>query len=67
MPNSELPQPVTLEGIKTLAREIKVERQITHCQALEVAAQLAGFNTYAHARTVLTAAVNSEKVAGRGE
>jgi hypothetical protein len=36
-------RPSTLDGIKRLAKRIKVERAIRHSQALDESAQLAGF------------------------
>lgn len=51
--SSEAIRPSTLDGIKRLANSIKVERGIKHIPALEVAAQLAGFQNLKHAQNVL--------------
>lgn len=51
--SSEAIRPATMEGIKRLANSIKVERGIKHTPALEVAAQLAGFQNFRHAQNVL--------------
>lgn len=48
--SSEAIRPSTLDGIKRLANSIKVERGIKHIPALEVAAQLAGFQNLKHAQ-----------------
>jgi hypothetical protein len=47
-----------MDGIKRLANSIKVERGIKHLPALEVAAQLAGFQNLKHAQNVLRAGGN---------
>lgn len=43
----------TLDSIKHDAKVIKERDGFGHCQALEVAARNAGFNTYAAAKAVL--------------
>lgn len=53
--SSEAIRPSTMDGIKRLANSIKVERGIKHIPALEVAAQLAGFQNLKHAQNVLRA------------
>ncbi len=51
MNRPELP---AITHLKNQARFIKKDRpELTHSQALEAAAKAAGFNTYAHARSVL--------------
>jgi hypothetical protein len=47
-----------MDGIKRLANSIKVERGIKHIPALEVAAQLAGFQNLKHAQNVLRSGGN---------
>jgi len=56
--SSEAIRPSTMDGIKRLANSIKVERGIKHLPALEVAAQLAGFQNLKHAQNVLRAGGN---------
>src|ERR1035437_7702289 len=51
--SSETIRPSTMDGIKRLAKLIKVERGIQHTPALEVAAKSAGFQNFKHARNVL--------------
>lgn len=51
--SSEAIRPSTMDGIKRLANSIKVERGIKHIPALEVAAQLAGYQNLKHAQNVL--------------
>lgn len=53
--SSKIIQPSTLVGIKRLAKSIKTERNIQHVQALNVAAQTAGFQNFKHASNVLQA------------
>lgn len=45
--------PSTLEGIKRTAKRIKKAEGITHTQALEKAAKLAGYQNYRHALNTL--------------
>jgi hypothetical protein len=45
--------PSTLDGIKRLAKTIKVERDVRHHQALDAAAQAAGYQNFCHASNVL--------------
>lgn len=56
--SSEAIHPSTMDGIKRLANSIKVERGIKHIPALEVAAQLAGFQNLKHAQNVLKSGAN---------
>jgi hypothetical protein len=51
--SSEAICPTTLEGIKRLAKSLKVERDIRHVQALDVASQAAGFQNFRHASNSL--------------
>ena len=53
--SSEAIRPSTMDGIKRLAKSIKVERGIQHTQALDAAAQVAGFQNFGHAGNVLRA------------
>lgn len=46
-------RPSTLDGIKRLAISLKAEQQIQHARALDLAAQAAGFQNFAHAGNVL--------------
>jgi hypothetical protein len=45
--------PSTLEGIKRLAKPLKRERRISHSQALDAAAQQAGYASFRHAQKQL--------------
>lgn len=49
-------QPTTIEGIKRLAKSIKVERTIKYTLALDIASQAAGFQNFPHATRVLSSA-----------
>lgn len=51
--SSEAIRPSTMDGIKRLAKSIKVERGIQHVRALDDAAKSAGFQNFKHARNVL--------------
>jgi hypothetical protein len=51
--SSEAIRPTTLEGIKRLAKSLKVERRVQHVQALDVASQAAGFQNFRHASNAL--------------
>lgn len=51
--SSEAIRPSTMDGIKRLANSIKIERGIKHMPALEVAAQMAGFQNLKHAQNAL--------------
>lgn len=42
-------RPSTIDGIKSLAKSIKRDKGIKHSEALECAAQAAGFNNFIHA------------------
>jgi len=54
MPNEAI-RPTTLTGIKTLAKELKVRNGIRHSAALDKAAQVAGYQNFAHAHRQLSA------------
>jgi hypothetical protein len=47
-------RPSTLDGIKRLAKVIKVRQQIQHARALDEAAKHAGFQNFRHAQNRLT-------------
>ena len=51
--SSEAIRPTTLEGIKRLAKSLKVERGVQHVQALDAASQAAGFQNFRHASNAL--------------
>lgn len=51
-------RPSTMDGIRRLAKSIKVKRGIQHTPALEVAAQLAGYQNLKHAQNVLRSGGN---------
>ena len=59
--SSEAIRPSTMDGIKRLAKSLKVERGIQHTQALNAAAQAAGFQNFRHAGNVLRAAPKTER------
>lgn len=60
--SSESIRPSTLDGIKRLAKSLKVERGIQHVRALDEAAQAAGFQSYRHAtHTLPTTAPKAER------
>ncbi len=46
-------RPLSLDGIKRLARTLKAECGVTHTEALELAARQAGYQSYTHARRQL--------------
>ncbi|NCY24864.1 MAG: hypothetical protein EBX37_08340, partial [Alphaproteobacteria bacterium] len=54
-------RPSTLDGIKRLASSIKAEQIILHARALDLAAQSAGFQNYAHAGNVLRNTPGTER------
>lgn len=56
--SSEAIRPSTLDGIKRLAKSLKVERGIQHVRALDDAAQEAGFQNFRHASKVLSSAAH---------
>jgi hypothetical protein len=63
--SSEAIRPTTLEGIKRLAKLLKTERGIQHIQALDVAAQAAGFQNFRHAsNTLRTDQAQEQKIPG---
>lgn len=43
----------TTNGIKSKARVIKREQNVTHCEALNIAARISGFLNYNHAHLEL--------------
>lgn len=59
--SSEAIRPSTMDGIKRLAKSLKVERGIQHAQALDAAAQAAGFENFRHAGNVLRATLKAER------
>lgn len=52
-------RPSSIDGIKRLAKSIKVAQGIRHTEALDVAARAAGYQNYRHASNVLSK-VNSD-------
>lgn len=53
----------SIGGIKSKARAIKRDQNITHCEALDIAARISGFLNYNHARRELQkVAIDSEGV-----
>lgn len=58
--SSEAIRPSTLDGIKRLAKSLKVERGIKYLRALDDAAQLAGFQNFRHASNVLRTATKPD-------
>lgn len=58
-------RPSTLDGIKRLAKSIKVEQGVPHVRALDDAAQRAGFQNFRHAANVLRNAVKPERARAR--
>lgn len=52
-------RPSSIDGIKRLAKSIKVAQGIQHTEALDVAARAAGYQNYRHASNVLSK-VNSD-------
>ena len=52
--SSEAIRPSTMDGIKRLAKSIKVERRMRHLLALDAAAQAAGYQNFRHAGNVLS-------------
>jgi hypothetical protein len=59
--SSEAIRPSTLDGIKRLAKSLKIERGIQHVRALDDAAQVAGFQNFRHASNVLSTAAKPER------
>lgn len=47
-------RPSSLDGIKSLAKKLKQQRSIRHTEALEVASRQAGFESFVHARRLLS-------------
>lgn len=58
--SSEPIRPSTVDGIKRLAKSLKTKRGIKHSQALNEAAQAAGFQNFRHARRSLHSAPGPE-------
>ena len=54
-------QPKTEGGIKRLARQIKKSQNISHNEALNVAAKKAGFQNYKHAKNNLQGSTSNSK------
>lgn len=54
-------RPSSLDGIKRLAKSLKVERGIQHVRALDEAARLAGFQNFRHARKALRDGARPER------
>lgn len=52
--SSEAIRPSTMDGIKRLAKSIKVERGMRHLQALDASAQAAGYQNFRHAGNALS-------------
>ncbi|MFZ6657213.1 DUF5623 domain-containing protein [Undibacterium sp. TJN19] len=46
-------RPSTLIGIKSLAKDLKLEKKIQHSEALNQAARMAGFSNFSHAQNQL--------------
>lgn len=63
--SDEIIRPSTLDGIKRLAKSLKVERGIQHVRALDQAAQAAGYQNFRHARNVLGDAAKPKRRGGR--
>lgn len=54
-------KPTSIGGIKKLAKELKRDTNSTHFQALNLAAQLAGFHNFNHAESSLDASASTKK------
>lgn len=54
-------RPSSLDGIKRLAKSLKVERGIQHIRALDEAARLAGFQNFRHASKALRNGIKPER------
>ncbi len=54
-------RPSSLDGIKRLAKSLKVERGIQHIRALDEAARLAGFQNFRHASKALRNGVKAKR------
>ncbi|MDO8909515.1 MAG: DUF5623 domain-containing protein [Pseudohongiella sp.] len=59
--SSEAIRPSSLDGIKRLAKSIKLERGVQHAGALDYAAQAAGFQNFRHADNVLRTVPKQER------
>jgi len=60
--SSEAIRPSSLDGIKRLAKSLKVERGIQHVRALDDAARSAGFQNFRHASNVLRGGAEPERL-----
>src|SRR5690606_21326477 len=60
MPSQTI-RPSTMEGIQRLAKSLRGELSIKHLQALDAAAQAAGFQNFRHARNQLRAVPKIER------
>ncbi|MDP3753359.1 MAG: DUF5623 domain-containing protein [Polaromonas sp.] len=58
--SSEAIQPSSMDGIKRLAKSLKVQRGIQHVRALDDAAQSAGFQNFRHASNMLRGGAKTE-------
>lgn len=59
--SSESIRPSSLDGIKRLAKSLKVERGVQHVRALDDAARSAGYQSFRHASNMLRAGAKSER------
>ena len=50
--------PSTVDGIKSLAKKIKRERNVTHMEALDLASRQAGYENFVHAKRKLAGTVS---------
>lgn len=62
MPRIDI-HPTTLESIKRLAKSLKRDDLITHCEALDLAARKAGFSNFTHAKRSLAASPQRQSAA----
>ena len=53
-------RPSTVDGIKSLAKKIKRERNVTHMEALDLASRQAGYENFVHAKRKLATALSQE-------
>lgn len=59
-------RPSSLDGIKRLAKSLKLERSIKHVRALDEAARLAGFQNFRHASKALRNATEPKSLSSTG-
>ena len=59
--SSESIRPSSLDGIKRLAKSLRVERGVQHVRALDDAARLAGYQNFRHASNMLRGGPRSER------